>query len=583
MGRAFRGLLASLPRRCTSFGAAIVVLAGVAGCQIDGLIGGPSRDDDDDGGGGPSPPAELRFAVQPAATLVNEPIVPSPEIVIADSAGNRDTDFNGPVTIALQSTTSGAQLSGSTTREANNGIVTFPDLEIDRPGTGYRLRATASGVPAVTSAAFVVSAPDTSGDGDDEPSVLAAVSGSGQTGTVGQELGAAYVVRVTDAAGSPVAGVVVGWTVTAGGGSVSATSSSTNSSGQASTTHTLGTGTGAHSVRASVSGLTAVNFSATAQAGAADVLVFTAQPTSADVGEAITPAVEITARDQYGNRATSFSGTVSLELSGGSSSASLGGTAARAASNGIATFSGLTVSAAGSSYRLTASANGVPSATSAAFNIIAPDDGGGDEPTAISIVSGNGQSGTVGEAVGDPYVVRVTDGNGNPVAGVPVSWSVTSGGGSVSPTSSTTNSNGQASATHTLGTGTGAQSVRASVSGLTPVTFTATAQAGAPASLVFTTQPSDAGMGQTISPAVRVTVRDQFGNTVTGYSGSITVSIVPLTGTPLANLSGTRTRQVINGVATFDDLSINLLGVGYRLRATGDGLTVDSEAFTILL
>ena len=201
----------------------------------------------------------------------------------------------------------------------------------------------------------------------------------------------------------------------------------------------------------------------------------------------------------------------------------------------------------------------------------------------VTGVMGNGQSGTVGEVLGSAYVVRVTDAAGTPVPGVSVAWAVAAGGGSVSPGTSTTNSSGQATATHTLGTGTGAHSVRATVGGLTPVTFSATAVAGAPASLAFTTQPSDAGIGQTITPPVRVTVRDQYGNTVTAYSGSITVSIVPLSGTPLATLSGTRTRAVVNGTATFDDLSIDLLGVLYRLRATGAGLSVDSGTFTILL
>jgi hypothetical protein len=115
------------------------------------------------------------------------------------------------------------------------------------------------------------------------------------------------------------------------------------------------------------------------------------------------------------------------------------------------------------------------------------------------------------------------------------------------------------------------------------VTFTATAAAGAPNALVFTTQPSDAGMGETISPPVRVTVRDQYGNVVSNAAGSITLSIVPLTGTPLATLSGTRTRSVSGGIATFDNLSINLTGVGYRLLAAGLGLTSESATFNILL
>lgn len=98
-----------------------------------------------------------------------------------------------------------------------------------------------------------------------------------------------------------------------------------------------------------------------------------------------------------------------------------------------------------------------------------------DADPVLAAGSGNAQSGDVGEALGNPIVVRVTK-DGTPVAGTSVSWSVTGGGGSVSPAASTTNASGNASTIWTLGPAAGANTVQAAVTGATgsPVTFTAT-------------------------------------------------------------------------------------------------------------
>jgi len=61
------------------------------------------------------------------------------------------------------------------------------------------------------------------------------------------------------------------------------------------------------------------------------------------------------------------------------------------------------------------------------------------------------------------------------------------------------------------------------------------------------------------------------------------MSITPVTGTPGATLSGTRTRSVTAGAAVFDDLRINLTGLLYRLRATAGSLAEDSAPFDVLL
>src|SRR4051812_4767833 len=75
-------------------------------------------------------------------------------------------------------------------------------------------------------------------------------------------------VRVTDASGSAVAGVTVGFTVTVGNGSVNPRLAVTDANGQATTTWTVGTIIGRNEVTASVEGVDgAVSFSATGPAG----------------------------------------------------------------------------------------------------------------------------------------------------------------------------------------------------------------------------------------------------------------------------------------------------------------------------
>jgi serine protease len=96
---------------------------------------------------------------------------------------------------------------------------------------------------------------------------------------------------------------------------------------------------------------------------------------------------------------------------------------------------------------------------------------------AIAGVSGNSQTAAAGAAVVEPLRVHVTDGSGAGVPEVTVTWTVATGGGSLSSAATTTDPTGHASVTWTLGPHAGAQTVTASVSSLTgdPVTFTATA------------------------------------------------------------------------------------------------------------
>jgi hypothetical protein len=95
-----------------------------------------------------------------------------------------------------------------------------------------------------------------------------------------------------------------------------------------------------------------------------------------------------------------------------------------------------------------------------------------DAVNTITKASGDNQTGASGATLPTPLIVLVRDGGNNPLANVPVTFAVSSGTGSVAPTSTTTNAAGQASATLTLGAN-GLTSVTATATGIGSVTFSA--------------------------------------------------------------------------------------------------------------
>ena len=90
--------------------------------------------------------------------------------------------------------------------------------------------------------------------------------------------------------------------------------------------------------------------------------------------------------------------------------------------------------------------------------------------------------------------------------------------------------------------------------------------------LAFVAQPGPATAGQAMAPAVQVAARDAGGNVATSFTGTVTLAIAPGTGTSGAELAGTVALAASNGIATFGNLSLDLVGTGYRLRASATGL-----------
>src|SRR5215210_3355221 len=146
--------------------------------------------------------------------------------------------------------------------------------------------------------------------------------------------------------------------------------------------------------------------------------------------------------------------------------------------------------------------------------------GGGGDPagggTTVQKTSGDQQEGIVGEVLGNPIQVSVTT-NGAAAPGVTVNWSTAAPGGSLVPTSAVTDANGTASTGWMLGTTSGAQTATATVTGATPVTFGASALAGAAAALEDAGGNEQTGeINSALAEPLQARVTDEFGNPVAG-------------------------------------------------------------------
>ena len=154
------------------------------------------------------------------------------------------------------------------------------------------------------------------------PAALSIVSGGTQEGQAGQALSQPLSVKVVDAKNVPVAGRVVTFLITLGGGSLSAASDTTGADGVASVTWTLGPSVGASRTEAKVLGvLGAAVFNATIKAGPATAIqqVSGAVINSA-AGFELPDSVSIRLADNFGNPIVGAS--VAFAVTGGGGSVS---------------------------------------------------------------------------------------------------------------------------------------------------------------------------------------------------------------------------------------------------------------------
>ena len=154
-------------------------------------------------------------------------------------------------------------------------------------------------------------------------------------------------------------------------------------------------------------------------------------------------------------------------------------------------------------------------------NLVLPDEG---QPAKVDVVRGDRQNGTIGQALPDSLVVRVTDRFGEPVPGAEVAWAADNGG-AVDPATATTDGAGRAATMRTLGSQPGTYTTSAAVTGLPgdPLIFVTTALA---AKLIIVTQPgSIATSGVALDPQPVLQLGDPDGNPLAQAGVSVTVQI----------------------------------------------------------
>jgi VCBS repeat-containing protein len=134
----------------------------------------------------------------------------------------------------------------------------------------------------------------------------------------------------------------------------------------------------------------------------------------------------------------------------------------------------------------------------------------------LAAVAGEDQTGHVSAPLDARLVVQVTDGFGNPIAGVPISWEA-EGGGTVSDATVNTDDQGRASVERVLGPAAGQQTTVATSEGLagSPVTFVHTALAGNAAHLAVVSGDNQTGqVGSQLPAELVVRLIDGDGNGV---------------------------------------------------------------------
>ncbi len=312
-----------------------------------------------------TPPTQLAFKTQPAGAVAGAAIG-SFQVEVRDANGTLVPGATNAVTIAIANNAGGGTLTGTKTVNAVAGVATFSALSLDKVGTGYTLQATATGLSSATSSAFTIT-----------PAALNNLAFTIQP--VNFTAGTAFptvVVTARDAFGNTVTSFTTNVSLAFGSHPAGATLTGTTSVAAAAGVATFSAlgplpVAGGYTLVASASGVgsTASN-SFTVNPAPPVALAFTVEPTTELAGAIIAPAVVVAVEDSVGNVVTTATNQVTIGFALNPGQGPLGGTLTKNAASGLATFTDLSVAIAAAGYKLGASASGLATATSAAFDVL---------------------------------------------------------------------------------------------------------------------------------------------------------------------------------------------------------------------
>lgn len=355
---------------------------------------------------------------------------------------------------------------------------------------------------------------------------LVAISEGSTSGTAGDPLSAPVEVEALDRLGVPVASAPLVAIVEAGGGSVTPGQVSTDASGRARFTWTLGdtAGTLQQLKVQSVDRPTVASFflgSATA-GPAAELVILSGLGQAGITGASLPDPVRVAVRDRLGNPRVGETVTFTVVSGGGS----LGQVSATTDANGFAETTWTLGSDLGEQrIRVGAGALSVDGTATAIQG-----------PAELVVVQGTGLRGTVGTPVGDPISVRLQTTDGTPIPDVAIRFGILSGGGTVAvqpggdpvlAVLETTAADGSAALEEwILGPGAGVQEIEASFPGVAPLTISADAVASAAAALVAYGGDYQTGdISQPLADPLRIQVVDEFGNAVPGVAVDVQATL----------------------------------------------------------
>jgi len=311
----------------------------------------------------------LSVTTQPVAVTSGGLLNTQPVVSIQDAQGNTvTTDNSSQITVAIQSG-NGGTLGGTTTVTVVNGVASFSNLTLSgTTGTNYVLRFTSGSLTAADATAVTVTAGSASQLG---------ITTQPVAGASGASLITAPVLAIKDAQGNTVttdnSSQVTVAIQSGNGGTLGGTTTVTAVNGVASFSNlTLSGTTGTNYVLRFTSGsLTAAdsgNLSVTA--GVASHLSVVSQPVGGVSGFILAGQPVIAIQDAQNNNVIGSTAAVTVALATGNGT--LGGNMTVNAVNGVATFSGLTLSGtAGQPYALRFSVNGLASIESAPLTVSA--------------------------------------------------------------------------------------------------------------------------------------------------------------------------------------------------------------------
>ncbi|HYW32907.1 MAG TPA: hypothetical protein VE869_15510, partial [Gemmatimonas sp.] len=303
----------------------------------------------------------------------------------------------------------------------------------------------------------------------------------------------------------------------------------------------------------------------------ADRLEFRAGPAQVTAGVPFDPPLQVVILRQDGSVDATSTAVVSLVSQSATVVDTLRGPTSLAATGGVATFSGVSLSRVSTDTRLIARTTGLTGAESAPIRVVP------GEPTQLVFLS-QPDAAVAGQLL--PAIrVQLRDIGGNRVtsASGPVAISISTGpsGASIDGTVTGDLTAGELSFTDIRlpRAGTGYTLTATLVGGVgvrSPVTRVFTTAPAAPSELAFLTEPTASTVGFPVTPAVRVAVLDGFGNLITAASTPVTLELAVATaGT---QLTGPTTVGAISGIATFSALRVDRPSSTVRLRATAPGL-----------